>query len=157
MELLNSLSIVKGKYGITIPLHICGDGPLRSFVLDYTEHNNLITILHGFVPHPEKFLAKCRYAFVTGYLSILEAMSYKSVVLTIYSNPLKRDYLYSISKAENIMIIASSPEELAENIYCATINPDQTNLISQRAYEFAIQQSWHKLAILYLELYSCIR
>ena len=44
-------------------------------------------------PDAGKYFYKYKYAFVSGYLSILEAMAQNTPVFTHYDNPLKYDYL----------------------------------------------------------------
>ena len=44
-------------------------------------------------PNAGKYFYKYKYAFVSGYLSILEAMAQNTPVFTHYDNPLKYDYL----------------------------------------------------------------
>lgn len=154
LDLIDALRILRETHGVEIPLHICGDGHLRSQIAEYAKNNDLRIFMHGFVTYPQLYLLKCRYAFVTGYLSILEAMSCKRPVFAIYNNPLKRDYLYSIPNARELMFITSSSKDLAERLYFATKNYEQTALLSERAYQFAKQQTWHQVAGMYLELYQ---
>ena len=44
-------------------------------------------------PKAGKYFYKYKYAFVSGYLSMLEAMAQNTPVFTYYANPLKYDYL----------------------------------------------------------------
>ncbi|MBI5358324.1 hypothetical protein HZB69_01695 [Candidatus Amesbacteria bacterium] len=44
-------------------------------------------------PNASKYFYKYKYAFVNGYLAILEAMSQNTQVYAYYDNPLKYDYL----------------------------------------------------------------
>jgi glycosyltransferase involved in cell wall biosynthesis len=154
LDLITALGILKSKYHFKFPLHICGDGPLRKIIQQEIEKLGLEIYLHGFIPTPNDLIVKCRYAFLSGYLSILEAMAYKKPVFALYSNPLKRDYLYSFPNAEKLMIIASSPEDLADKIFAMMNNPEETDLLIERAYKFVSQQTWANVACLYLKLYQ---
>lgn len=88
--------------------------------------------------NPENLLRRSRYAFV----------------FAVYNNQLKRDYLYSIPNAKNLMFIAASPDELAEKLYVAIRSLEQIELVLEQAYAFAGKQMWGKIANVYLELYQ---
>jgi glycosyltransferase involved in cell wall biosynthesis len=153
LEYIKALKILKKKYHVELPLHICGDGPLRNKILEYARCNDLKIFIHGFVENPQKFLIRYRYAFVSGYLSILEAMSLKRPVFAIYTNNLKRDYLYSIPNAKKLMFVIGSPNEMAEKLYSLIKNPEEIEPFIKHAYAFAKEQTWEKVANLYLKLY----
>lgn len=152
LEFLECLAILKDVYGIELPLHICGDGPLRSKIKEYAQHNNLKIIMHGWVKDPQNYIIRCHYVFVSSVLSILETMVYKRPVFTLYNNPLKKDYIYTIG-GEDIMFIAGSPKELAEKLYSAIKNPESIWPILERAYTFAIDQNYENMTNIYLNLY----
>lgn len=154
MELIKALSILKSEYGLELPFHICGDGSLKKKLIDISNENNLTLFMHGFVTDPQKYMLSPRYSFVTGYLSILDAMISKKIVLSIYSNPLKMDYLYSIPKVEKMMFIASSPSQLAKNLKMIMARPEIGQSMIERAYRFAEEQTWAKAAEMYLEVYG---
>jgi glycosyltransferase involved in cell wall biosynthesis len=154
LDLIDALNILKEEYTVEIPLHICGDGPLRKEIEDQAKNDNLIIFMHGFVAEPNTYIQTCKYAFVSSYLSILETMIQKKPVIAFYNNPLKKDYLYSFPNAEQMMTITGSPKELAEKIFALIKGPKQTNLLVNNAYEFSIKQTWSKVAELYLKLYQ---
>jgi glycosyltransferase involved in cell wall biosynthesis len=137
-----------------LPLHICGDGPLRNEIVDETSKNQLELTMHGFTSETQKHLANCSLAFVTGYLAILEAMANNTPVFTIYNNSLKKDYLYSIPHNKEIMTIASSPQDLAEKLNNSLRNPTLLIEPTKKAQEFAVTQTWDNVADLYLKLYN---
>jgi glycosyltransferase involved in cell wall biosynthesis len=153
-EFTEALGILKQEFGIDIPLHICGDGPLKPRIKENARHDNLKIFMHGFQKNSQEYLARYSYAFVSGYLSILEAMYQRTPVFTIYNNPLKKDYLCSIPNANDLMVITASPKELAEKLRIAIKNPQQIDPILERAYSFACKQTWEKVANVYLELYQ---
>jgi glycosyltransferase involved in cell wall biosynthesis len=153
LELIETLNILKTNYGIELPLHVCGNGFLWKEINEKTKKYNLKVFMHGFDAFPQKYLFPCRFSFSTGYLSILESMICGKIVLSIYTNPLKRDYLFSIPHAESLMLISSSPTILAEQLYCSIVNPKSTQLRADRAKSFAAQQTWRKLADQYLSLW----
>jgi glycosyltransferase involved in cell wall biosynthesis len=154
LQFVEALLVLKQTFGINLPLHICGDGPLRDLIIEKAIKNNLEITMHGFVEEPYNYLFKYRYAFVTGFLSILEAMINNRLVFTIYNNPLKKDYIYSIPNAEDLMIIAGSPKELAEKIYVVINEPTKILRYTKPAFAFASNQTWGEVANTYTKLYK---
>jgi len=82
LEYLKTLKILKEKYGFDYCFHVCGDGTLLEYIKSYSEKNNLRIHLHGFID-PSNIFKKCSFAFVSGYLAILEAMIRKKLVFSI--------------------------------------------------------------------------
>jgi glycosyltransferase involved in cell wall biosynthesis len=154
IAVIRSLIMLKEKYGVSLPLHVCGDGSLKSLVESQATENGIDVKLHGFVSNPQFYLMQSSFAFVTGYLAILEAMSYKRLIFSIYDNPLKKDYLYSIPNADNLMFICSSSEQMAENLFFALKNPEASCVKRKEAYSFAVEQTWAKVTNIYLSLYK---
>jgi glycosyltransferase involved in cell wall biosynthesis len=154
LGLVNALAILRKSRGVSIPLHIFGDGSLRSKIETCAQENNLEIHTYGFQASASLQLPKYRYVFASGFLSILDAMSYGKVVFTLYDNPLKRDYFYSIPNAESLMHICSSPVQLSDELFTVINSPKQAAFMSQKAFDFAKQQSWAKVTKLYLALYE---
>lgn len=150
---VNAIKILKHSYGIDLETDICGDGSLKEYIQKFALENNSKINLHGFVKDPSDYIARNDFAFVSGYLSILEAMISKKLVFSIYENDLKKDYLSLIPDASNINI-ASSSDELAFQIAYYCKNPDEVETKVENAYYFAKDQTWEKVAISYLELWS---
>lgn len=153
IEYLKALKILK-KHNLNIKMDICGDGKLKHQLELYIKENDLNVTVHGFVDDITPYLAKNSFAFLSGYLSILEAMISKKLVFSMYSDELRRDYLTSIPNSENLMIIINSSEELAEKIAYYYKNQNKTNEIVENAYKFAKQQTWENLANFYLKLWD---
>lgn len=94
-----------------------------------------------------------KYIFVSGYLSMLEAMSYKKLVFAIYNNELKKDYLIS-SPFNNLVEICKNEGEIVEKIQFYENNLGQMKKKIQKAYNWARTQSWEKLALEYQGLWK---
>jgi glycosyltransferase involved in cell wall biosynthesis len=154
LDFVEAINMLKAQFNVNLPLHICGDGPLRNAITDKASRNKLNITLHGFTLETQKHLAVSSYGFVTGYLAILEAMANNLPVFAIYNNPLKKDYLNSIPNNQEIMTIASSPQDLANKLNQAIGNQNQLNETTKKAHEFARSQTWDKVADLYLKLYK---
>lgn len=122
-----------------------GDGPLRKEAEKYGK-------VVGFVKDVKSYVLQSRFVFTSGYLSILEAMATKRLVFCVYDNPLKKDYLEMAPFAKWI-VIESDPKKLAKKIKYYLGHPDEEEKLIERAYNWAIKQSWDKVVELYLKLW----
>lgn len=157
MEYLQALKILMHDYGLSPEGYICGDGTLRDVVQRELADHNINFKMLGFVRTPEDYLKKSRFAFVSGYLGMLEAMAYRKQVFNIAIDPLRDDYLGLIPNAENIMVTAKSPEELAEKFFYLSNNPQETERHLKEAYAFAAERSWASVADAYLAVWQMLK
>lgn len=125
----------------------CGDGELR-------EQAALFGEVTGF-RNPMPYLKKAKLVFAGGYLSVLEAFAYKCLVLAAYSNPLKRDY-FSLSPMGKFVQVVKSSSELSRKLAVLQKNTNFHQHKLTQAYEFARQQSWQRIAEIYIELYESL-
>ncbi|MFH1855692.1 MAG: glycosyltransferase family 4 protein [Candidatus Omnitrophota bacterium] len=154
MAYLNAVKVLKEKHAIGLEVNICGDGSLREKIEKFIEENKLNIKLYGFVEEPANYLSENKFAFVSGYLAILEAMVRKKLVFAIYENALKKDYLALIPNSKDIMVIASSPEELARKIAHYRNYPEKSEEMIKNAYDFAKELKWDGVADVYLKLWN---
>jgi len=154
MMYIDALRILKEKQGINLKLDVCGDGKLREKIQEIIKGNELNVELHGFVENPLDYLDKSKFAFVSGYLAMLEAMINKKLVFAVYENKLKKDYLTLMPNSKNMMVIASSPEELAEKIAYYLNHQKETEEKIKNAYLFSKDQTWKKVTNTYLKLWG---
>lgn len=152
-EYLIALKILK-ENNINIKMDICGDGTLKEDIEIYIKENKLNATIHGFTNNTDRFLATNYFTFLSGYLTILEAMISKKLVFSVYSDSLRRDYLLSIPNSADMMIITNSPTKLAKKIAFYYKNPAECTNMVENAYNFAKNQSWAKLADYYLKLWE---
>lgn len=137
LEFLDILSAKK----IIFSVKFCGDGPMKQDCLRYGE-------VLGFVD-VRKYLEKSEFCFAGGYLSILEAMAYKNIVLSAFDHQLKKDYLLSSPFAKNI-ICADQAQKLFES-YSDLQNKQK---LLEENYQLAKKYSFEKLAKLYIKVSS---
>ena len=112
---LKALLTLKGQ-GVNFKLIVCGDGSLRKKLETYAKRKELDVEFVGMITNVGQYLEKSRMAFVSGYLSILEAAIRKKIVISTYDNPLKKDYLTMIPNSSEIMMISYSTEKIAKAI-----------------------------------------
>lgn len=147
---LQALHILRQKTGRSLPLTVCGDGPSRLALERLAAGKGVDTTFVGFVADPTPYLAHATHVFAPGYLAMLEAMSAARPVLSVYHNPVKKDYFRLMPGAEHVLTLAETPEELAGALGSM---PDGDERI-ERARRFAAGWTWERLADTYLALWE---
>lgn len=100
-----------------------------------------------------KHLSGFRYAFVSGYLSILESLAARKTIFAVYDNPLKKDYL-EMTPFKDFINISKTPGELALKVqYFYTNNKTEQQQI-ERGYEWVKSQTWDNVVKTYLKLWQ---
>lgn len=124
---------------------IIGDGKYKNRLKEFN--------VMGFDKNAEKYFKEYNFAFVSRYLSILEAMANKRLVFAHYDNPVKEDYL-KMAPFAKFIIISNSPERLAEKVKYFLDNPKQQDKFANGGYEWVKNESWTKVVKSYVELWN---
>jgi glycosyltransferase involved in cell wall biosynthesis len=111
-----------------------------------------VTVM-GFQKNPETYLNNAHFAFVSRYLAILEAFVSKRLVFAVYDNPVKEDYL-KMAPFAKYMIIAKTAEELGQKIIYYLQHPEKEQKRIEQGFEWGKQQTWEKMADLYITLWK---
>lgn len=127
-------------------LLVIGDGKFKRMV------EKTVKVI-GFQKNPEQYFTHYRFAFISRYLSILEAMAAKKLVVAVYDNPVKEDYLRMAPFAKFI-IIESDPKKLAAKIEFFITHPSLEKKMTEKAYQWVKKQSWEEMVKLYLTLWN---
>ncbi|OQA93396.1 MAG: Glycosyl transferases group 1 [Microgenomates group bacterium ADurb.Bin219] len=138
---LKLLKILKKKK-VNFVIEFYGDGSLRKEAEKYGK-------VFGFTDNAYSKISSAGIVFASSYLAILEALSLKKAVISVYDNPLKRDYLFD-SPFKNYLVLNSNPVKLAEETI-SLLKTDKENL---KGYDWARKQSWEKVTDLYLKLWG---
>lgn len=125
---------------------VVGDGEERKAIASKVK-------VMGFQKNPEKYFATHHFAFVSRYLSILEAFAAKRLVIAVYKDPVKEDYLKMAPYAKWI-VIEKTPEKLAERIVDLLQHPKKEDKMIQSAYDWVQKQTWEKMVRTYLTLWK---
>ena len=141
------------KQNISFSLDIFGDGPQKAKAEKLIQKCRLPCRFHGFVKEANKKLFKFKFAFVSRYLAILEAMAAKRLVFAVYDNEIKKDYLQMAPFAQWI-VIESDPKKLAEKIKYYLNHPKAEKKLVNQAYNWAKKQTWEKVTAIYLKLWN---
>ncbi|HZZ98434.1 MAG TPA: glycosyltransferase family 4 protein [Candidatus Saccharimonadia bacterium] len=148
LEYIQAVKLLHGK----ISLDIYGEGELLTKVqgeikgLDYIHYK-------GLANDATTLLSKYRFAFVSRYLSMIEAMQIGRYVFAQWNNPIKRDYLESFPSI-GAATMFSLPEELAQELGYLLAHPMKEENAIALAESWARQQTWDKVATIYEELWK---
>ena len=125
---------------------IVGDGPSKDLIDKQAK-------VIGFQKDPEKYFKDHRFAFVSRYLSILEAMAAKRVVFAVYDNQVKEDYL-KMAPFAKFIIIENNSQSLANQVEKIINNPDIEQKMVKKAYEWVEEQTWEEMVKTYTKLWN---
>jgi len=125
---------------------IIGDGKLKP------EIDKNIKILKA-VNNASEYFRNFNFAFVSRYLSILEAMAAKRLVFAAYDNLIKEDYL-RMSPFADYIIIFNSPSELVSKISYYLDNPRAQERMVDAAYAWVKKHTWKEMANTCLKLWA---
>ena len=123
-----------------------GDGLLKNEFKKYGE-------VYGFVKNLNNHIRNSTIIFSSSYLSILEGLSFKKPVFSVYENPLKRDYLEMTPFAKWIYISGSSQKTL-EQINSVMQKNKLKKEGSPLSYKWIKDATWRKTVKDYLMLWN---
>ncbi len=141
-EVLNILENNKISFTFTA----LGDGSLRKTFKRWGE-------VKGFVKDTTPYLEKADIVFASSYLSILQALILKKVVLATYDNHLKKDYL-TLAPFKKWITIEHDPLQLTHAIMRFKENPQSFQAEIMDGYEWAEKQTWESVTNQYLKLWG---
>ncbi|OGK29265.1 hypothetical protein A3D06_00915 [Candidatus Roizmanbacteria bacterium RIFCSPHIGHO2_02_FULL_40_9] len=131
------------KKNIAFTFEVCGDGSLRERLQRFGK-------VHGFVSDPLPYIEKADIVFASSYLSIIEALSRGKKVISVYTNPLKEDYLKMSSFAKWITI-TDSATHIAAHIRNMHSLPTAHRYTLKKFLE---SMSWDHVVDIYEKLYE---
>lgn len=105
----------------------------------------------GFARNYLSLLKSSEIVFSSSYLMILEALSLRKPVFSIYTNDLKHDYLVD-APFRDFIYISNSSNQLAEQVLSYLSNPDNQKI--RKGYDWARSQTWDELVKKYYKLWQ---
>ncbi|KKQ01218.1 MAG: Glycosyltransferase, group 1 family protein, partial [Candidatus Levybacteria bacterium GW2011_GWA2_41_15] len=99
-----------------------------------------------------KYLENYNFAFVSRYLSILEALAAKRLAFALYDNPIKEDYL-RMSPFSGYIVIENSPKKLAERVDYYLRNRQAEEELIEKGFSWVTNQTWENVVGAYLRLW----
>jgi glycosyltransferase involved in cell wall biosynthesis len=131
-------------------LRIYGDGPYKPMVEKESKKSKKLST-YPWSANIETILGTSKYAFVSRYLSIIEAMQARRLVVAVYNNEIKKDYLECHPMCD-AMIVAGNADELIQKITSLS-EENETRMIEQ-AYNWAKSKTWKYMADEYERLWK---
>lgn len=130
----------------TFDFLVIGDGNFKGKI------SRKIKILNP-LSNASEYFQEYNFAFVSGYLSIMEAMAAKRLVFAVYNNPLKEDYL-KMSPFLKYITISNSSSELVSKISFYLDNVKEKEKLIEKAYKWVKEHTWEEVTSIYLELWK---
>lgn len=127
---------------------VLGDGKYRKNI------DNETVVLKP-VRNPIDYIKSARFAFVSRYLSIMEALALKKIVIAFYDNPIKEDYLKMASFSKYIIIVKDE-NQAADQIIRLINNPAYYHKMQNQGYRWVQKRTWNQVLDLYFCLWSWI-
>lgn len=153
LKYIDILKIVKDVYKIDFKFEICGDGQLKKLVIEKLQELKIDYIYHGFIEDSTKYLRSSKICFTSGYLSIIEAMNNENVVVSLYNNDLKRDYI-TMMPCSNEIIANDDNMYLAKEIVKVLKDNDEYLKRVTSAKKWSKKQTWDNVVEEYLKLWN---
>lgn len=132
------------ELGIRYKCVVLGDGPMRSTIEKYA-------VVKGFVNDVSYLLDHSDIVFASSYLSILESLIRKKMVVGVYENALKKDYLKPVSQ---FIISGDDASDLALEIEKFLKHKRQYSGMIEKGYSWAKDQTWSRVADTYEKLWK---
>lgn len=145
LDYVEAVQLVKRKLS-SFELLVIGEGKYKELIKNKVK-------LFKFQNKPEILLKNHHYAFLSRYLSMLEAMIAHRLVFAVYDNPIKEDYL-KLSPFADLIIICRGSNDLSSKITYYLSNPTKEHEIVEKAYEWAKKQTWEKVVDDYKRLWN---
>lgn len=110
----------------------------------------------GFRSNSENFFKSHNFAFVSRYLTILEALADRRLIFALYDNPVKEGYL-KMSPFSKFIVIENNPEKLAEKVLEHLKNDDMSKKMVEDGYKWVKTQTWDEIVEKYYRLWGLTR
>ncbi len=140
------------NFKFDINLTVLGDGSLKDFVLNFCKENDINLDFVGFSNNVDFYLKKSHVLFSSGYLSILEGLASKNIVVSFYSESIKKDYL-SMSIFKNNIVFSDSVDEVKFKLLEIFNDKKLYSKYVSEGFVLAKENSWKKVAKLYYDIY----
>lgn len=141
-SLLDLLQINKVAFDFTV----LGDGSQKYLFEKFGT-------VKGFQKDTTDSLHDSDIVFASSYLSMLQALAEKKLVVALYSNDLKKDYLLR-SPFAPFIIAEKSPDEAYKKIKYFILNPNRLQKMIQEGNAWALSQTWEAVTDLYVKLWK---
>ena len=84
---------------------------------------------------------------------MLQALAARKIVIAVYENKLKEDYL-KLSPFAHFIFICKDADEVVGIIKSIQANPWKSNTMIENGYQWATTQTWESIGKIYLDLWK---
>ncbi len=148
LDYLNALNTLKTKR-MPFDFTAYGDGTLRKDI-------EKVGKVEGFVNDVEKSLQNTDIVFASSYLTMLEALSFKKIIIAVFDNPLKEDYL-RMSPFARYIFICKNADEIVSVVESIRKDTWKTQTMIENGAKWAETQTWDSVTEVYLKLWKRVR
>lgn len=134
------------KNKIAFNLVVCGNGPYKRQLKKY---GNVL----GFINNVQRYISKSSVIISSSYLSMLESLIQKKLVISLYDNALKRDYLL-LSPFKKFVIVSDDINEVYKDIILYLRNSNTFSEKLEKGYQWAEKQTWEKVVKKYEKIWG---
>ncbi len=142
---LESLEILK-KDKVKFDLQVFGEGNWAKELKEYGKVNN-------FTENPNSVIEPADIVFASSYLIMLQALAAKKIIIAVYENNLKEDYL-RMSPFVDYIYICKSSDEVSTVISSVVKDPWKSAVMIDNGYKWAREQTWEKVTSIYFKLWK---
>ena len=151
---LQALEELWREHKLQLELAVCGQGSLEQSSRRHCADQGLPVRFLGHVDNLDDEIQSSSMVLTTGYLSLLACFANQRPVVTVYDNPVKRDYLIMMPQAREMLEIAGGLAELKASILRLMQDAETVQAKVAAAYAWAKEQTWEKVADTYEQLWQ---
>ena len=150
---IDALAALQDKHSIRLPFDLYGVGDQIDDVLEYAKAKQVAAKYKGALKDASQSVyMRYKYAFCSGYLSLLEAAASHCHIFCYYDNELKRDYFtFGNFPFKSCITATDNPRHIAKALCEAHAGVRQDEL--QSCYAKARELSWQSVAKTYEDLW----
>jgi glycosyltransferase involved in cell wall biosynthesis len=123
-----------------------GDGALKKQCEEFGE-------VTGFQKNISKYIVNSDFVFSSSYLSILESLCLEKIILSFYSNPLKKRYL-ELFPGYKYLLVSGSVDGMLKKLEHLLTSRKLLASMQKDAGIFAKKYTWEKVVATYLKLWK---
>lgn len=109
--------------------------------------------VYGYVHNLSSYIKDVQIAFCSSYLSILNLLSKKILVIATYDSPIKKDYLL-MSPFSKYVVVAPTSKEIEKTVELFFRDPNQFEDLIEQGYLWSKGQTWRKVVDVYYKLWK---
>lgn len=142
---IESLKKLKEAYP-QLKIRFLGDG-------DYALEAEKVGKVLGFKEDITEDLQQARWVITSSYLSIIDSLASGRYVFSFYTNPLKKDYLFTFPANEQLSIVDNQSDFISQ---FSRVYEDKKAIDEKikKGQAWALQQTWENVTQMYVDMWT---